>query len=203
MLQCWPRIRLSLSGTDMDPAQYLAETTGSDWLLEASGREGPPLTLSEAITAVNALYDGASMPPTILLYLMDTYPGFARSRVIEPLKQIHADHNTTVDPQLLSIPQLVILSVALSRGRSYSGRPSAAERCLAVALGRQWTLHGNPDALVPLGLAMSICLVYLWARPVHALGILRSIDGAIRQLSLRNSPLLARAYAKLSFILEG
>lgn len=203
MLQCWPRIRLSLSGTDMDPARYLDETTGRDWLLAAaSGPEPAPLTLSEAVSSVEALY-GDLEPPILLSHLMDTYPPLSKSRVVESLRQIHPDGDTAVDHQLLTIPQLVILSVAWSGDRRLPGGPSVSERCLALALGRQWTLHDDPDALVPLSLAMAVCLVYIWARPVHALGILRSVDGAIRQLSLRGSPLHSRAYAQLSFVLEG
>ena len=202
MLQCWPRIRLSLSGTDMDPARYLDETTGGDWLLEASGREAAPLALSEAVRSVETFY-GACEAPALLSHLIHTYPGLSKSHVVESLRRIHPGRDGTVDPMLFPIPLLVILSVALGRDPRSLGMPSTSERCLSVALERQWTLHGRPDDLVPLSLAMAVCLVYVWARPVHALGVLRSVDAAIRQLSLRGSPLLSRAYAKLSFILEG
>lgn len=205
MLQCWPRIRLSLTGTDMDPAKYLAETTSKDWLYEASGHVVAMLTLADTITSINDLYDERSTLPILFTHLLDTYPGLSKSRVLEPLRQMHQYGDASVDLARLAIPQLIVLSMALKmagRSRDEDGQP-VSEHCLAVALSRQWTLHDDPDALAPLSLAMVACLVHIWARPVHALGILRSIDGAIRQLSLRHPPLLAQTYAKLSFILEG
>lgn len=67
-----------------------------------------------------------------------------------------------------------------------SPRDTVTAHVVAIALQKQWILISRPDEeRVPLVLLTAYCLVYLLARPFHALGLLQAIDPVIKGHSLK------------------
>ncbi|EQB54049.1 hypothetical protein CGLO_06159 [Colletotrichum gloeosporioides Cg-14] len=115
-----------------------------------------------------------------------------------------------VDIKQLPISILLVLSIAL---RSADNSPlnlgpelllALSEASFTNALQSQWTLLSVVDEeRIPLSLLMAYCLMYFWARPFHALGLVQSLDPVIRTFSMRNGDeFLGRLYYRLHYIIE-
>ncbi|CAK7233479.1 hypothetical protein SCUCBS95973_008608 [Sporothrix curviconia] len=81
--------------------------------------------------------------------------------------------------------------------------PAAAYTC-NLALKQLWMLQGGPaEDLVPQVLLMAYFLADFWVRPFHALGLLQSIDQAIKSMGkLQADDPRVQLYARLHFNLE-
>lgn len=200
MLHCWPRIRLNLTVPNLNSQNYLAECDQADTrLVEVNNPPDlPSLMLWQVGRALEVFYDSFSTWPVYLTDLVHSYPGLSRHHVIDSLTEHCApegvsQHVAIVEFHKLSVSQLLVLSMALRTidGTSIHLDPAtmvnlAAASC-GTALQKQWILHsGSSDELMPLVLTMAYCLVQFWTRPFHALGILQSIDPAIKHFALRH-----------------
>ena len=200
MLHCWPRIRLNLTVPNLISQTYLAEYDQADTgLVEANAAlDLPSLMLWQVGRALEEFYDSINLWPIYFTDLVHSYSGLSRHHVISSLTEHCApegvsQHVAIVELNKLSVSQLLVLSIALRTidGTSIHLNSStllntAAVSC-ATALKKQWTLHsGSNEELIPLILTMAYTLLQFWARPFHALGILQSIDPAIKHFSLRH-----------------
>ena len=200
MLHCWPRIRLYLTLPDLNPQTYLQDTDAADrFLIEPilPQSELPRLSLWQVDRALNHFYDATLGLPIGLVQLLNTHESLGRIHIFESMAALYppgssSPHTISLDPHRLSVEQLLVMSMALKLGNptALGAREAdvqaASAFCFSLAMQRQWTLHANPEILAPLSLTMTYCLIHFWARPFHALGILRSIDSAIKQLSMRS-----------------
>ncbi|KAL1864271.1 hypothetical protein VTK73DRAFT_6002 [Phialemonium thermophilum] len=218
LLHCWPRIRLNLSIPGVVPETYLADYDHSDPLLlewtTGARRAVPPLMVWQAAHAMEGFYGSTHRLPVYFSYLFDHYPplssdGLDRGSLARSAVEGISQRAAVVDLQLLSIPQLLVLSMAM---RTVDAEPldmdpahmmALAEASCAMALQKQWLLRSGPDEdLVPMLLALSYYLAYFWARPFHALGVLQSIAPAIKHMHVRQPDDRVRCYSQLYYLLE-
>lgn len=201
MLHCWPRIRLNLTLPDLTPQTYLLDCDRVDPVLLASDptpdQQPGPLMLWHVRRLIEAFYSALDTFPVYLVDLCEGYQGLWATHVLDgPLGHIEPEgvsqHVAVAHLHSLSVQQLLVLSMALKSVDTafLNAAPSviaaiSAASC-SMALRKQWILLSGPDEdLIPLTLALALGLVYFWARPYHALGLLQSIEPAMRHMSAR------------------
>lgn len=202
MLHCWPRIRLNLTLPGVISTTYLSESDAADHaLLDTiiSSHDAPQIFLWQVADAIDHFY-GTSLAelPLFILELFDICALLSRDSIMssftpEPLSPNNiSPHTTIIDFDRLSIAQLLVLSlvktsVADDMVTDTSPARSISAHAFTIALQKQWVLLSRPDEeRVPLVLLTAYCLVYFWARPFHALGLLQAIDPAIKGYSLKH-----------------
>ncbi|KAH7129233.1 hypothetical protein EDB81DRAFT_808912 [Dactylonectria macrodidyma] len=216
MLHCWPRIRLNLTLPEMVSTTYLRESDAADKILLETNHEAPQMLLREIVDAIGRFYDSASFCtlPILISELFDVCTILGHDTVLDSLHTESISSSTDHDELFitfegLTIPQLLVLSLATASAADDMMRDDSSARTLSahafvIALQKQWVLLSLPDEeRVPLVLLTACCLVYFWARPFHALGLLQSIDPAVKGYSLKHpGHESVRRFARLHFILE-
>ncbi len=200
MVHSWPRIRLCLTLANIDPLVYLARSDAEDPLLlqtDVCGAHVPRLTVRQATDALGNIYDFADDLPVELAYLFKYYGGLGRRHVLEELSTSYPIGDSLLDPSQLSIPQLLVISIALKswslaevENTDQSAVWELSAIYMATCLNKQWTLLTATEDRIALSLAMASSLVYYWSRPFHALGLLQSIHETIKRLHIKqpNNP---------------
>jgi hypothetical protein len=205
MLHCWPRIRLNLTVPGLVSTTYLAEADAEDPVLlqtPTSNRDSAQVFLWQLVELLDGFYDSCvSALPVFISELFGSCPTLSRQYILDSLVDLHPpdggatsrDSTVAIDLHRLSIQHLLVLSLAKwSFGdpalQSDSAAPAAISAVFfTLALEKQWMLLSYPDEVrVPLVLLAAYCLFYYWARPFHALGLLQSIDLAMKCCSVRN-----------------
>ncbi|KAH7139851.1 hypothetical protein B0J13DRAFT_68285 [Dactylonectria estremocensis] len=216
MLHCWPRIRLNLTLPEMVSTTYLRESDAADKLLLETGHEAPQIPLREMSDAIVRFYDLAyfSTLPLLISELCNICTLLGHDAVLDsfPIESISSNSDLdepSINLEGLTIPQLLVLSIVTASTMNDMVTDNAPVRTISaqaftIALQKQWMLLSLPEEeRVPLVLLTACCLVYFWARPFHALGLLQSIDPAIRGYSLKHPEHdLVRRFARIHFILE-
>lgn len=205
MLHCWPRIRLNLTVPGIVSTTYLAEADAEDPVLlqtPTSNRDTAQVFLWRLVELLDEFYGPRVLAlPVFISELFGSCPTLDRQYIIHSLIDLHSpdggttfeDSSVAIDLHHLSIQHLLVLSLAKwsvvdSALRSDSAAPTPTSAVFfTLALEKQWMLLSYSDEVrVPLVLLAAYCLFYYWARPFHALGLLQSIDSAMKCYSLRN-----------------
>lgn len=202
MLHCWPRIRLNLTLPGVISTTYLSESDVADHaLLETitSSHDAPQILLWQLADAIDHFYGNSLAElPLFIPGLFDICALLSRDCVMssftpEPHSANNASpHTTTIDFEVLSIAQLLVISLAKRSmaNEMVTDTPTArsiSAHAFTIALQKQWVLLSRPDEeRVPLVLLTAYCLVHFWARPFQALGLLQAIDPAIKGYSLKH-----------------
>lgn len=196
MLINWPRLRLNLTLEGFNVSLYLRECDASNLVLVrclAGNHAAIQLGVDTIISILDQVFGGIAGVPVFFSFVIANSPGFSRDRTVGGLvdRYEHGGGFGAVKLTLaeLSLEQLILLSIGLRFSKcTLDIEPSTTELseiCFAICLQRQWMLFSGPDeSSVPIGLALAICLMYMWDRPYHALGILQFTDGAINRLAL-------------------
>jgi hypothetical protein len=199
----WPRIRLNLTLPGVTYPDYLASCDAAEPLLSrqvSHAIEIPRLPLWQVKRLLDFFYAAVHQLPVYLEDLISHTPSLQYDHISEYFVALQSSPSTytqadAIDTAELPIPQLLVLSIAAWAANGILGDMefpdlgTVSTTCFSLALQKQWTLHSGSEAnelLVPMSLTLVGGLLSIWARPFHALGILQSIDPAIRQLSLRH-----------------
>lgn len=185
---------MCLTLAHIEPLGYLAQSDAEDPLLlqtEVLGGQAPRLMMFQAAQAVGHLYDSIDALPVEMVYLFRSYNGLSRAVVLDELIRPHPS-DFTLDPQRLSIAQLLVISVALKSGdliefEGFEGSvaPVLSSAYFTISLSKLWTLLTSTEDRIVLTLFMAHCLIYYWARPFHALGLLQSLHSVIRRFAFK------------------
>ncbi|KAF7550954.1 hypothetical protein G7Z17_g5366 [Cylindrodendrum hubeiense] len=202
MLHCWPRIRLNLTLPGVISTTFLRESDAADpWLLETatSSHDAPQIFLWQVADAMDHFYAMSYTDlPLFVSELFDLCKPLSHSSIMRsftpesPSPNTGSPHSAPIDFERLSIPQLLLLSLAKTQladdmVTDNSSARSVPAHAFTIVLQKQWVLLSQPDEeRVPLVLMTAYCLVYFWARPFHALGLLQAIDPAIKGYSLKH-----------------
>ena len=201
MLHYWPRIRLNLTAPGIVSTSYLAEADAADPVLlqtPTSGPDAPQPPLWQLVRLVEEFYSSSvEKLPVCILEVFDSCPALGAHYVLNGLAQLYppdavSQHSATVDLHRLSIAQLLVVSLAKRSSNDSAMQSDSATTAISavsftIALQKQWMLMSSSDEeRLPLALLAAYCLFYYWARPFHALGLLQSVDPAIKRYSLRH-----------------
>lgn len=201
MIHSWPRVRLSLASYG-NPLSFLANADGSDPSFTKQGRDADHLDLSQARSAIGRLHEHQSDMPLLLLLILESHDWFPSDRV--HLQTLSGD-SSDVSPDNLTLPSIMGLCLALvSQGLPELPDQHAVIECYFQSiLQRQWMMWVAVHERVAVSIAVAYCLLYYWARPLHALGALQSVSVTLKRTSLRlkQDPQLAKL-ATLYHIIE-
>lgn len=199
LLQCWPHIRLNNTIPNITAHTYLSEADESDPLLLQSSSLPTSLGLWQISRAIEELYDtGLPHLPLSISELLYHCPGLSKQTILLELEERFsfgsvAGKSTAVDIEMLLPRHALILSIALrsashaSLDTDQTNMTDIAAATFATALKNQWLILSNPDEEgIPLTLLSACSFLTFWARPFHALGMLQSIDPALRGFCLRH-----------------
>ncbi|KAF5529810.1 C6 zinc finger domain-containing protein [Fusarium mexicanum] len=199
MLDGWPRLRLHIHPLEARPLALYQAVDASDPLLTRTWGETQRLQempLKDILQTINQLHQRIQELPLVFTYLFTCWPEFSSDATVAPLQ--HLESSLLPSPQKLSlhrlsIHQLLLLSMGLrllgpSQLTELSETSSLCEISFALCLERLWVLHANVDLdSLSLILTIALCLVHLWGRPFHSLGLLQSLDSHFERLILQNA----------------
>lgn len=188
ILHSWPRIRVCLTEPGLEPLGFLEAADAADPFL----RDTPEtLRAWQLVRPAADFYGELDTLPAPLAYLFEVYGEFGREAILRELSVM--EQGVVVELRGLTVAQLVVFSMALwtyggslgDDGSTVSATSRAAFACLKFALDKQWTLLTATRDRVVLALALAYGLVYYWARPFHALGLLQSVISTMKRWSVR------------------
>lgn len=197
MIYSWPRLRLCLSSygnslaflADADEqGPFLADhSTGHRFNPRESSfsSESSLLRVWQVTAILESFNNRRDKPLLILTALLDAYVGFKQGDFMEYL---HArNESLIVCPDDLSLPYATLLCLALASDvvPFLSDQLATSSLYLNSILQRQWTLWNKIHERIAVSLALAYCLLYTWARPFHALGVLQSVKPAIKRMAVR------------------
>jgi hypothetical protein len=145
--------------------------------------------VSEATSSISGLFEDVSQLPFVLRHLLTT-GGLAKEACLGLFNR-YSDFSTGYDVRLQfetqSAEELLIQTVAFKHMASTSTNVSVgrqADLCFKFALGRMWMIQSqqNPQTL-PFKFLFVICLLSIYGRPFHALGLLQSMEPQIHNAS--------------------
>ncbi len=192
LFHCWPKLRISLANLDIEPVTFFKNVDDADTFNFENNFDTTDLGgihVSEATSSISALFENVSQLPFILRHLLTT--GGLTREVCLGLFNRYSDFSTGYDVRLQfetqSAEELLVQTVAFKHLSSTSMNVSLsrqADLCFKFALGRMWMIQSrqNPQIL-PFKFLFVICLLYVYGRPFHALGLLQSLEPQIHNAS--------------------
>ncbi|KAK5305153.1 hypothetical protein LTR99_004219 [Exophiala xenobiotica] len=192
LFHCWPKLRISLANLDIEPVTFFKNVDDADTFSFQNAFDTTDLGeihVSEAASSISAIFEDVSQLPFILRHLLTT--GGLTKEACLGLFNRYSDFSTGYDVLLQfenqSAEELLIQTVAFKHMASTSTNVSVdrqADLCFKFALGRMWMIQSqqNPQTL-PFKFLFVICLLSIYGRPFHALGLLQSMEPQIHNAS--------------------
>jgi hypothetical protein len=149
----------------------------------------PRLQLDILLSSLKLFYQHIDELPIAMAYLFLHSQTFSRNQVIgRLLSEPGRDEGLTLTE--LSPEQPIVLGIMLRTRMINMGLEelslSLSEACFSMVLQRLWLLYSTPPQHhVPIILALTICLVYYWGRPVHSLGFLQPLETSMTRITTR------------------
>jgi hypothetical protein len=187
ILQYWPRLRVKLT-LDLEPLTFLKvadyEDTFLTGLVLGAKQE---FEIQAIVQALENFYENIFDLPLAILDLLKTSPYLSKEHILEPLYELH---QSLLNLRECSIEFLLIETIAVSfiaTGSAENSHPTP-EICFKLALESFWKIYAEKDEYaIPLTLCFVQILLYFFARPFHALGMLQASKPAIDRFEKRRS----------------
>lgn len=219
VLQYWPRLRVKLTMANVNVLTFLKDLDREDAFLfrRANNLETFQLQvpIASAHQALTSFYDSITDLPIPLASLLTSCELFYKDRILRPLHSI-SDHPSItqgpLDVRDLAIEELLVYSLAFRetptavRAFAFSSNDTS-EAWFKMGLERLWELYAEPEErAVPLMLGFAHVLLYVFARPFHALGLSQNIyiviDGLLKRSGSRSFESHNLLYSRLHYMLQ-
>jgi hypothetical protein len=146
--------------------------------------------LVPAIQALENLYENQFELPLSLVDLLKVSPYFSKEHVLKSFYEARQVHQTILNLRECSLESLLVQTIAVRITRTGSAQLAhpTLEIYFKLALESFWKLHSESDKYaIPLTLCFAHILLYFFARPFNALGILQALKPAIDRFDRRRS----------------
>jgi hypothetical protein len=183
ILQYWPRLRVKLTLPGIEPFTFLKAADREDTFLTGLilGAE-QEFELLPTIQSLEAFYENLLDLPLSLVDLLETSAYFSKEHILEPLYERSRLNQSIFNLRECSIESLLMQTIAVGHvpTRPAISSHRSRETFFKMALDSFWKLNSESDEYtIPLTLCFSQILLYFFARPFHALGILQGLKPAI------------------------
>ena len=138
--------------------------------------------LVPTIQALENFYENQFELPLPLADLLKVSPYFSKEHVLKSFYDARQMHQTILNLRECSLESLLVQTIAVRIKRTDSARLAhpTSEIYFKLALESFWKLHSESDEYaIPLTLCFAHILLYFFARPFNALGILQALKPAI------------------------
>lgn len=192
MFHYWSKLRVNLTIPNLEPLKFLQQVDEADTTLFGQDHDNnipAEAPISLVIQGIESIFENIGRLPFLLRHLF-TYAGLSNEVCLEVFRR-HAGLSPGVDAMLAfnaqNVEELLLQTLALKHlaalRRDY-GLSQRADVCFRYALQQMWSLQAqqSPQAL-RFKFLFVICLIYLYGRPFHALGLLQSLESSIQNLS--------------------
>jgi hypothetical protein len=197
MLLCWPRIRLNLTIPGVSAATYLRDADDDE--ASFSIATSVCIRVWQVLHLLDDFY--TTIIPALPVPVAECFqhcPSLSAQCLGAPLQSIvesqNGDLSTEIDLHNLSLPHLLVLSMALRAAEvgnleiDPSTLNALSEATIGILLLKSWELFSATEELkLPIILLTAFNLVYFWIKPFHALGMLQSIDSVLGHFSLKHA----------------
>lgn len=114
----------------------------------------------------------------------------SKEHILKPFYEAQRLNQSMLNLRECSIEALLVQTIAVSYVATEPAERShpLTETCFRLALDRVWQLHSqSDDYAIPLTLCFAQILLYFFARPFHALGMLQAVEPAVERFEKRSS----------------